>query len=310
MKTSLKYILKLCFILSVASCNSKINFPAGGYNYPVDISKIDTNVFSYPKTLKANRKDSFRSSYYGYYWYKNFDEPNLSIRPQSQVTFRLVYESAFGATSIFTMTPNQIVVKQLIQGKFYKENDTMKLDKLERLHFRLLERNFPIEDLPLDYQFKRTADSFAKIYPKLLDPNYYKYLLDKSSFTDTIPFKYSVKKIISNAVFRGIVKMINASGYWGLPFQIKCNGESTDGYGFSLEANLPKRYSVVSLSNCPEKADKFSWACQAIVDASSLERKIKLISKDKNTDRIPDSLINHEVDIPRVKNNSPNKKKK
>lgn len=309
LKTPFKLILLFYFIFSFASCNSKINFPEGGYNYPVDISKIDTNVFSYPKALKANRKDSFHSSYYGYYWYKGFNEPNLSTRPQSQITFRLVYETAFGSTSIFTITPNQILVKQLLRGKFYPENDTMKLDKLERLHFRILENHFPLDGIPADSRWKKPMDSFAIIYPKLLDPVYYRYLLDKSSVMDTIPLQYSIKKIpISYEKFNEIAEQINASGYWQLPFTVKCDGEYLDGYGFSLEANLPERYNCVELSNCPEEAEKFSWACQAIVDACNLENKINLISKpNEGRARIN---VNHDVELAPIKNNTLNKKKK
>ena len=308
MKTPFNFILITAIVIIIASCNSKINFPAGGYDYPADVSKIDTNVFYYPKDI-ANKKDSFRSSYYGYYWHKAFGEPNLSIRPQHEITFRLVYVNAFGATSIFTVTQNQIVVKKLLQGKFYPQHDIMKLDTLERLHLRILENNFPIEDLPLDYSGKKTMDSFAAIYPKLLDPHYYKYLWDKSSYTDTVPFRYSVNKImISTEKFNSIVNQINAADYWKSPFEIGCVDGYLDGYRFTLEANLPGRYNVVSLSNCPEKASKFSAVCQAIVDACNLEKKIELISEpDTSSTRLN---VNQEVELAAVKNNSPDKKKK
>ncbi len=267
MSDIIKFIALIFAAFLFASCNGEINFPEGGYSYPAIHEK--------------SIKDSFRASYYGNFWNSAYNEPDLRLKPMDQTIIRLVYGTAFGGTVILVMTKNEIVIKQPIQGKEYPELDSTKLDKLERLHLRILERNFPFQELEPNSLRKNKMDSLSKIYSELLDPNYYKQLLDKSLTFDTPQFKYSTKKVkISNSKYIDIVNQINSSGYWTLPLHIQCDDDYLDGYFFRLEINTPKKYNSVGLSNCPEKALSFSKACQAIIDASSLGKKISVVPEN------------------------------
>ncbi len=261
----IKLISIVCFLLVLIACNNDFKFPEGGYKYPAN--------------LQQKTKDSFKLAYYADYWRQAFNEENLAIKPQREIIFRLSYETAFGESSVFTMTPNEIVVKQALEGNPYPDYDTSKLNPLERQHFRILRKIFPIQDIDSSNPRKIKADSLARIYPKLLDPKYYKYLLDKSAFMDSTPFKYSVKKIkISDSTYSSIVNQINSSGYWSMPLLIYC--PVMDGYGFILEANTLKQYNFVGLSNCPEKAAAFSKACQALIDAAKPDKPVKVYGFD------------------------------
>jgi len=248
----------------LASCNRDIKFPDGGYKYPVVLTK----------TLG----DSFRQTYWDKYWDSVYDEPDLKLKPLGQTTIRLIYETAFGEMVIITMTENELVIKRPYQGDSSPGQDSTKLNDLERFHFRILQRYFPIQEMDAGNYQKVRNDSLAKIYPKLLDPNYYKYLLDKSRKVDSIPFKYDIKKVkITTSKYEEIVGQINSSGYWKLPLQIDCDHSVLDGYGFELEINTPEKYNLVALTNCPEKALEFSKACQAIIDAANLDQKIRVM---------------------------------
>ena len=265
MRTSLKFISVIFVGIFFTSCSRELKFPQGGYDYP---------AFRY-----KNIKNSFNSLYYFHCWSVAYNEPELNIKPLKQNTFRLTYETAFGKAAIFIITQNEIVVKQPIQGSPYPDRDMEKLNQIERLHYRILQHNFPIQEM--DSAKKGNLDSFTKVYPQLLTPAYYKYLLDKSAKYDSIPFKYSTKRIkIPFSTYEDIVTQINASGYWNLPFHIECEDDYLDGFGFILEANTSRKYNVVSLANCPEKSLKFSQACQSIVDAANLEKEITIIRKN------------------------------
>lgn len=264
----IKFIAYVGIFFFLTSCNRKnIEFPEGGY--------------SYSSPLYKNLKDSFNSSHYFNIWSAAYNEPDLTKKPLSQTTIRLTYETAFGNAAIFTMTENEIVIKQPTQGSPYPDLDSMKLTPEERLHFRILKRYFPIQELDSTNTKKGMLDSLNKIYSKLLNPIYYKYLLDKSVVADSIQFKYSVKKVqIPYSKYTEIVSKINSSGYWQLPLHIECDQASTDGYGFLLEVNTNQKFNLVGLSNCPEKALKFSEACQAIINAANLGKEITIIHEN------------------------------
>jgi hypothetical protein len=264
MRHIIKFITFVGIFFLLPSCKRKIEFPEGGYSYSTPLYK--------------NLKDSFNSSHYFNIWSAAYKEPDLTKKPLSQTTIRLTYETAFGNSAIFTMTENQIVVKRPIQGSPYPDLDSMKLTPEERSHFRILKRYFPIQELDSTITKKGMLDSLSKIYPKLLDPIYYKYLLDKSIVADSIQFKYNVKKVqIPYSKYTEIISKINSSGYWKLPLHIECDDTPTDGYGFLLEVNTNQKFNLVGLTNCPEKALKFSEACQAIINAANLGKEIIIV---------------------------------
>ncbi len=267
MRNSIKFIASALVLCLFISCNEKNNFSDGGYNYPASLYK--------------NKRDSFDLAYNSHYWCLAYNEPDMSTTALNKTTFRLIYETAFRESVVFVMTENQIIIKQAIQGQPYPESDLTKLDSLERYHIQILRSSFPIQKVDSTNHLKERFDSLVRSYPQLLDYNYYKSLLDKSAKADSIPFKYSTKRVnISSSLYNEILSKINSSGYWELPIYIKCDGEYLDGYGFILEANTTKKYNYVGLTNCPEKSLKFSKACQAIIDAACLAKKIRIVSEN------------------------------
>ena len=259
----IKFIPIVVLFVLIASCNTKL--PDGHYDYSASAYK--------------SIADSFYTRLYRKQWCLAYDELDLSVKPLKQPVFRLVYETAFGEAAVFIVNKNELIIKQPLMGNPYRTYDSLKLSGMERLHFRVLKRNFPIQEMDSQNRRKPVVDSLAKIYPKLLDPNYYSYLLDKSFKPDSIPFKYSVKKVaLSESKYNEIVNQINSSGYWELPRHVECDYDYTDGYGIILEANTPKKYKIVSIGICSEKALKFSKACQAIINVANLDKKIIIVS--------------------------------
>ncbi len=88
-----------------------IQYPPGGYDYPVAVSGRDTNFYFYPIRNKFSRRDSFYTSL-EYIIHKAFDEPNLSLRPMPVETFRLYYSTAFRYCVFITLTKNWLTVKK------------------------------------------------------------------------------------------------------------------------------------------------------------------------------------------------------
>jgi len=221
-------------------------------------------------------RDSFNDAYYGKFWGRGYNEPNLSIRQFEKDIFRLSFESAFGNSLVFILTEDNIVIKERKTGSPYPEYDSTKLTDLEKLHYKIFKRYFPLQDTTYSAQLKKRLDSIVEQYPKLLDQSYYRYLLEKSTRSDSEPFTYSTKKVkISKRKFNEIVNLINSSGFWRMPYHNECKYDFADGFGFILEANTPKKYNIVGIA-CPGDTSDFIKACQEIINAANLEKKIKL----------------------------------
>jgi hypothetical protein len=259
------------------SCSTPgIIYPEGGYDYPKSLNNTDTSNYSFPIAHLIGAKDSFNASYYGHYWGQCYNEPNLSLQPFGKDIFRLTYETAFGDASIFTLTEDEIVIKQPKSGSPYPEYDSTKLNELEKLHYSILQWNFPIKDTSHSIKSQKRLDSLAKLYPKLVDPSYYKYLIDKSAIFKKEAFTYTTKRTrISKNKFYKIVTLINSSGFWKLPYRNKCDVDFTDGFGFILEANTARKYNIVNI-NCPYDKSDFVKACQELINAANLDKKIKV----------------------------------
>jgi hypothetical protein len=265
----------VCLLITGRYGNVEINYPKGGYDYPKNINSTDMNHYSYPIRNLMGTRDSFYSCYYGHYWGMAYKEPNISIKPQDEDMFRLIYETAFGGDVIFILTKNEIIVKQPKKGSPYPEYDSTKLTAIQRDHYQLLKLRFPLEP-----GYKR-IDSLLKLYPKLNDPAYYRYLLDKSEILKKDTFTYAMKRVsVSRSLYLKLVRLMNASGYWELPYKINCDAGVADGYGFILEANTRSKYNYVGASSCPGDISKFREACQAIIDAAKVDKKITVIWKE------------------------------
>ena len=259
------------------SCSHQpIIYPDGGYDYPKDINNIDSNNIGFPISHLIGTKDSFMFACFGRFWMQAYSEPNLSLKPMAEDVFRLHYEDRRDEF-IFKMTSDEIVVKERVKGRPYPEYDSTKLDDIERRHYVVLNSNFPLQDKKNSGKRKKMLDSLVMLYPQLLDPSYYRSLLEKSFIKSKEAFTFSTRKIkISKSKFHHIVNLINSSGYWKLPYRNECETAVADGYGLTLEANTSRRYNMAGMGYCPGVRKEFINACQELINASQLSSKIKL----------------------------------
>ncbi len=280
-------------IFFLAACHSKTEYPNGGFEYPEQVAAGDSNLYYYPLKNIESKRNAFYDSY-SYLFYKAFDEPNLSIRPQSKETFRLTYSTAFGNSIIISLTNDLITVKKGSIDELYIE-DTSHLSETEKFHWELLKRRFPIETAGKKPSSKHYYDSLIKLYPELLNPKYFHTLYAKTMVRNTNKFTYSVTKIsLKNQEFDSLIKHINLSGYWTMPYSIECRDPPTDGYAFELEANTKKSYKIVSVGSCEYDTSKFTKACQKLIDLANLNKEINLIWSFK-------SAIVYSVKLPDIK---------
>jgi hypothetical protein len=132
--------------LFLFACNSSVKYPPGGYDYPEVVADKDTNFYHYPAKDKYSRKDSFREAY-EYLFFRQFDEPNLSIRPFLDPVFRLTYGGPMTLTCIITLTPKEIILKKGVANPDFDTNnypDTNRLAPLQRWQLRILGANYPL----------------------------------------------------------------------------------------------------------------------------------------------------------------------
>jgi hypothetical protein len=271
----MKYYLGILFIF-FAGCKTGIKYPDGGFDYPSHIVDKDTNFYFYQLKEIEPRKDAFQDSY-AHFSYQQFDEPNLSIKPRPKDTFRLTFSTAFGATTIISVTENLITIKKGSILDLYDFDDTSRLSAIENLHLKILERWFPFDTAGKRPYTKHYLDSLTKLYPQLLDPAYYHKLYDKTFARNTNKFTYSVTKIIlTNQQYDSLIQQINLSGFWSMLYKVDCKDHPFDGYGFSLEANTAKKYKIVRATAGSCDTTNFFRACQKIVDLAKLEKELNL----------------------------------
>lgn len=272
-----KYAI-LIFSTFIVCCGEYPKYPEGGHLYPENISGKDTNYFSY------QLRDSMKPLYkwrddYSYMFYRAFNEPNLSIHPQPKETFRFVYSDAFGNSIIIVFNKDSLTVKKGNNTALY-DQDTTRLTFIENLHLRILNRRFPIDTTGKKPYVKRYLDSMVKLYPQLLDPEYYHKIYDKTIVATGIQFTPEVTKFpIAKQLYDSLVQTINVSGFWSMPWEIACESLSADGYGFHLEANTKRKYKIVKTISCPGDSSAFTKACQKIIDAAKMDKPINLVWK-------------------------------
>ncbi|HMK17659.1 MAG TPA: hypothetical protein VK492_05670 [Chitinophagaceae bacterium] len=303
------YLLLFIPLFVVISCkDDEILYPDGGYDYPKHVEDKDTTFYFYPLKDNISTEDSFKTAN-TYSFLNGFDEYNLSLRPNDKPTFRFTY---FGSpTAVVTLFQDQIIVKELIKGFWFDVPDTTKLSSKEKIHFDILERFFPLNDTSYKKWKKIYLDSFAAADPELLDPNYYKYLLDKTGAIGINKFEYSLKKVpITKKTFVYLLNQINRSGYWQLPFENWCDNIPTDVNGFMLEANTPKKYNAVNSLSCPDDSTKYTRACQELIKYAQMDSIIKLIWDGRVTTDTPDPIKVRELKLIEVKEEPVKKKKK
>lgn len=273
--TCIKYI-PLLLAVELLSCNSQVHYPDGGFDYPSNINSRDSDLYFYPIRNIESARDAFWDSY-AYCYYRPFEEPNLSIAPQTKETFRLTYSNAFGAITIIRLTEDSIIVKEGYTAALYDE-DTSSLNTIEKFHLSLLQSKFPIDTATMNAPKKHYFDSLLKLYPQLLDPSYYHTLYAKTIKRNNEKFDCTITRSrITKKDYDSLISQINLSGFWSAPYKIECKDPPMDGDGFCLEANTKKKYKVTFVYGCPDDTTKLTKVCQRLVALAHMDKKINLV---------------------------------
>jgi len=302
-------ILFLVTAIALVGCETPIHYPEGGYDYPKHYTARDTEFYYYPLKGVLSRKDSFHRAA-AFFYFRHLKEPNLSIKYYGKDVFRLVYSITLGDSYVITLTRNEITVKKP-EPDYYKYvyyDNYSSLTKTEQYLLMQLERRFPFDgddykDRPL---LRKRIDSLIKLYPQLLDVNYYWSLVSKK----LAPIKdcaYSCVNIpITTKDFEHIVTVINASGYWKMPYEINCDSPPFDGDGFSLEANTVNKYNYVEFGSCVDHKPmqlKFENACQELIKYAKLDKEISALFDGETTMAPVDSSMTPRPKAKGVKKN-------
>jgi hypothetical protein len=269
----------LFVVCLLASCTKPRKHPSGGYAYLRVTRDEDTDNYFMPIRKFVPRKDSLMYVNSNYE-YKMFQEPNLSLRFLGQDEYRLIYEGGLIYPTIIILTPGKIVVKHETKGlPYFPENENL-LDSLERFHFRILQYRFPLDEYHGNVKRKRYYDSLIRVYPQLLSPAYFQYLLKKAMDRQAEPFSYYERTYhLTDSQYRYLVTLIDSSGYWRLPYTLSCKPEDIpmDGDGFTLEANTRDGYNVVTRSGCAgDSGLALAKACQELVKYAHKADSIQL----------------------------------
>jgi len=270
------YLFAGCFLVS---CARPQQHPPGGYPYSEAIRDMDTDYYFLSIRKFVPRKDSLLYVN-GNYEYRMFQEPNLSIGYLGQEEYRLTYGPALLYPTIIILTPRKIVVKQETKGlPYFPENENL-LDSLERFHYRILQRRYPLDQYRGKIERKRYYDSLIRVYPQLLSPAYFQHLIKKAIDPHAEPFAYYERTYpITDSQYRYLTNLIDSSGYWSLPYTLDCKPENmtTDGDGFTLEANTRDRYNIVSRPECAgDSGLALARACQQLVKYAHKDDSIHL----------------------------------
>jgi len=263
---------------------STTKYPPGGFSYPESFSDKDTNFYFYPLRSLLSRSDSFRDAG-DTTFYRDMHEPNLSIRPQPSPTCRLTYFDSYKVPGrpyrgpvIITLTPDHITIKEVDSVDTTCSYKNPPLTALEEGHLRLLRHRFPIESNGKRRTIvQHYLDSLGRIYPQLHDVTYYRYLETKA-FTQISPcFFYKEREIkISPAQFDTLITGINASGFWQLPHEIKCEQSWTESFTIFMEANTPGKYKVIKTDWCTNDTLPYRKAWQKLVRHARMDDWVHL----------------------------------
>jgi hypothetical protein len=275
----MKYV-GVIFLLAILSCkNEPIIYPDGGYAF-INTDTIKDKSFPYfPVKDSFFSKDSLRAVLIEASLMNLFDDKNISLKATEKEIFRLYVSSGFNPYYSFTLTDSKLIAKK---GEYNRRGNTeLNLTELEEFQFDYLEMNFPLingtRKKPLKVKWKHYADSLLYLYPKMGDVEYYKYLFNKAYPIKKNEFSYETKIILlSYKTYKNLIEKINNSGYWKMPIGLECNDGSTDGIGFSLEANNGTKYNIVGSKICIDTSNNFTKACQEIINYAHYEDEITI----------------------------------
>lgn len=264
------------FLATGISCNSQINYPDGGYEYTNSVTEKDTLFYRYALKKDLSEKEIFQLKY-EYLFFRPFNESNLSIKPFPKETFRLTWSSSRTEAFIITFDEDELIIKKGDPSSLYDYDSTV-LTQNEKFHRSVFNRfPLPLNSSEFSGKRKKYLDSLIKVYPELLDLNYYHKLFEKSLVINKKNFEFETKIIkLKLGQFRSVINEINELGYWSLPYRIECIEPMADGYGYTLEANTFKKYNIVGASACPTDSTNFPKICQKIIELAHMENEINL----------------------------------
>jgi hypothetical protein len=142
MRSLLLSISLLVFIGCKTHPGNDIQYPAGGYGFPKNIT--DSDFYFYPLIGTISRRDSFWHAYDEGYLFHLFKEDNISLSPAPEPIFRMAYEGNADCY-IITLHTNEIVVKTG-KGSYIRRIDGSKFTAAEKIHYRILQQYYPLEE--------------------------------------------------------------------------------------------------------------------------------------------------------------------
>ena len=266
-------------ILILNSCIDSSKYPDGGYNYPTNINRSDSNFYFLPLKNVVNKKDSVLIAEITPY-YQGFNEPNLSISPSHDWVFRFSYDNTHVDPLIITLLDNRIIIKR---GHFPNRWTDSVLTPNERLHYHIFIEYFPIPETKEKHsnRVRLWLDSLIKIYPELLQPSYYLMLKEKMFIKNREPFTYTKTEILlSKKDYNDLINSINKAGFWKYTYEIPSSVSEMDAFGYILEGCTSKRYNMCSSGFC-DTATKLDFAVQKLINFAGLGSEINLVGNSQ-----------------------------
>ena len=218
--------------------------------------------------------------------------------------------SLFGGFYILTLTENSIEIKKQILND-ESPFDENRLTETERKLYDIIQYNYPYDHITNKYK-SRFIDSLKIANPGVLQAAYFVQLFKKATNYPNPQKVYTVKKInITKDDFNHLVAIINNSGYWKMPYDLKCEYPPTDGFGYGLEANTKYKYNFVTAVSCSDSSDqiiKFAKSCQEIVNYAHMEKEIFIWSD--NMYKTDTAMVIQDVQLEDIKEPQQNIKRK
>ncbi len=247
------------------------------FDYPNLSNKTDTDIYVYQLKDTLNRRDSFLYVYYGSNYLKQFNEENLSLRPSALETFRFSY-TPFGRKPInITFDKDKITVKLWKSGSLDRIYNYSKLDSLEFIKFRFLERYFFRSRESLSDRSAKYCDSMFQKYPELRSIKYYKQLMDKFTDSDSLKFIYTTLTIpLSKNQYSSIIDSLKNSNFNNLPWSLSSVDMVPDGGGYTFEANTKTKFKFFVCYYLPIDSLPMTKFCRYLLKLSRVDKETKL----------------------------------
>jgi hypothetical protein len=269
-----RFLFISLFLIYFISCSDEeIVYPEGGYPYLKPLSQKDSNNWILPIRHLIPKHDSFQGIDIKYF-YRGFNEENLSLKPLNEDIFRFVFECGFcGKAAIVKLTPKEIIIKKNKSGLPGSSIDSDLLAPREKEHYEMIELYYPFNESKYSLYnkkyisfYKKYFDSILKIYPQLLDQEYFEKLRSKATVIHTIPLEYSIEKIpLTAKKFKYFVDLINKSEFWHIVYVTECVGSYMDGDGFLVEANTRDKYNLVISDFCQDGPTKLKGVIKELL---------------------------------------------